>query len=628
MTPARASKTALVSAAAAKQRALHRGHFAFMRAVIQGIDARQAWSRYMQGEDDRVDERLIRRAINTYRDELAAAARRHARPGTARLVLMDASDLPDADAARPTLEEFALERGLEDFSLEDQLAAFEEAWGTEADGHRRQSKRRRLVDRQLEALSWLEGLASRAPRPDDPVEDWLAPALAQRISAAGMPTLRSVAERIQAVGMRWWAAVPAVGPTKAARIVEWFRVHQQETGLVLGPHAFAPISRLGPGALGPVVPAATALRPLEKFVVPEPLRGSSGRFRAPSSQCRIPASDDLEALHIWLRGRGRRSAAGEATAPAEETRRAYRKEAERLLLWAVLERGKALSSLDEEDCAAFIAFVRSPPAGWCGPRHHERWSPLWRPFEGPLQGAALQRCIAVLRGLFRFLHGCGYLTHDLSTSLRGDFGSRAPGSSIVPAERAVAPDVDPSSLPAPATPGMVRARRVAAWLQETEVKPGALARGRCADLVPPAPTGAADAPWGLRVQGERRGRREASQQEGMLAVPATLVAQLQSLLGALGRPTDPGDPANADLPLILDVRDGRVSGLSRGGIYKAIKRLLHHCSIGMAEPQRQALRAASPQRLRRRRRKASAMNTSGATADHLRPSAPPKPSAC
>lgn len=589
-----------------------------MRAVIQGIDARQAWSRYMQGEDDRVDERLIRRVINTYRDELAAAARRHARPGTARLVLMDASDIPEAAAARPSLEEFALERGLEDFSLEDQLAAFEEAWGTEADGHRRQSKRRRLVDRQLEALSWLEGLASRAPRADDPVEDWLAPALAQRISAAGMPTLRSVAERIQAVGMRWWAAVPAVGPIKAARIVEWLRVHQQETGLVPGPHAFAPISRLGRGALGPVVPAATALRPLEKFVVPEPLRGSSGRFRAPPSHCRIPASDDLEALDIWLRSRGRRAAAGEATAPAEETRRAYRKEAERLLLWAVLERGKALSSLDEEDCAAFIAFVRSPPAHWRGPRHHERWSPLWRPFEGPLHGAALQRCIAVLRGLFRFLHGCGYLTHDLSSALRCDLGSRAPGSSIGRAESSAAPDVDHSALLVPATPGMVRARRVAAWLQETEVKPGVLARARCADLVPPTATDAADAPWRLRVQGATRGRRGISQQDAMLEVPATLIEQLQSLLGALGQPAEPGDPANADLPLILDVRGGRMIGLSRGGVYKAIKRLLHHCSIGMAEPQRQALRAASPQRLRRPRRKSRTMNPSSATADHLR----------
>lgn len=620
MTPARASKTALVSAPAAKQRALHRGHFAFMRAVIQGIDTRQAWSRYMQGEDDRVDERLIRRVINTYRDELAAAARRHARPGTARLVLMDASGLPDATRARPSLEEFALERGLEDFSLEDQLAAFEEAWGAETEGRRQQSKRRRLVDRQLEALSWLEGLASRAPRADDPVEDWLAPALAQRVAAAGMPTLRSVADRIQAVGMRWWTTVPAVGPTKAARIVEWLRVHQQETGLALGPHAFAPISRLGRAALQPVVPPATAVRPLEKFVVPEALRGRTGHFRAPPAACRISAPDDLEAVAVWLQRRGRRTGGGEAGAPAEETRRAYRKEAERLLLWAVLARGKALSSLDEEDCAAFVAFARSPPAEWCGPRHHERWSPLWRPFEGPLRAAALQRCIAVLRALFRFLHDCGYLTHDPSAGLRGEVGSSASDACTTSAAQPMALDVQQSSLMVPATPGLVRARRVAAWLQETDVQPGALARARCADLVPPTATGAADAPWRLRVQGERRGRRRAAQQDAMLEVPAALVAQLQSLLRTMGRTADPCDEGNAELPLIFDVRDSRVVGLSRGGVYKAIKRLLHHCSAGMPEPQRQALQAASPRRLSRHRDRAQApsMHASGDATDHLR----------
>lgn len=106
----------------------------------------------------------------------------------------------------------------------------------------------------------------------------------------------------------------------------------------------------------------------------------------------------------------------------------------------------------------------------------------------------------------------------------------------------------------------------------------------------------------------------------MLEVPAALVAQLQSLLRTMGRPADPCDEVNAELPLIFDVRDGRVVGLSRGGVYKAIKRLLHHCSAGVPEPQRQALQAVSPQRLRQHRVRAQApsMNAADAAADHLR----------
>lgn len=106
----------------------------------------------------------------------------------------------------------------------------------------------------------------------------------------------------------------------------------------------------------------------------------------------------------------------------------------------------------------------------------------------------------------------------------------------------------------------------------------------------------------------------------MLEVPAAMVAQLQSLLRTMGRTADPCDEGNAELPLIFDVRDSRVVGLSRGGVYKAIKRLLHHCSAGMPEPQRQALQAASPRRLSRHRDRAQApsMHASGDATDHLR----------
>ena len=61
------------------------------------------------------------------------------------------------------------------------------------------------------------------------------------------------------------------------------------------------------------------------------------------------------------------------------TQRSYRREAERLLLWAVLERGKALSSLSGEDATDYRAFLAHPPVDWCGPRHHQRRSPIWRP---------------------------------------------------------------------------------------------------------------------------------------------------------------------------------------------------------------------------------------------------------
>lgn len=48
------------------------------------------------------------------------------------------------------------------------------------------------------------------------------------------------------------------------------------------------------------------------------------------------------------------------------TQRAYRKEAERLILWAILEKGKALSSLTTEDAIAYRERLSAS-------RHRRRW---------------------------------------------------------------------------------------------------------------------------------------------------------------------------------------------------------------------------------------------------------------
>ncbi|MBL8157866.1 MAG: hypothetical protein JNM70_27265, partial [Anaerolineae bacterium] len=93
------------------------------------------------------------------------------------------------------------------------------------------------------------------------------------------------------------------------------------------------------------------------------------------------------------------------------TQRAYRKEAERLILWATLERGKPLSSLTHEDCEAYRRFLADPQprTTWCGPRARERWSPLWRPFEGPLSVSAQRQAITILTNLYTFLVDRNYL---------------------------------------------------------------------------------------------------------------------------------------------------------------------------------------------------------------------------
>jgi site-specific recombinase XerD len=396
--------------------------------VVQGVDTRASWQRYLQLEGEHEDLRNVGRTIRWIRDEFAAAARREAHPGLARLVLIDVSKIPESEAELPTLDVFAAEHGLEEFTQAEQLEQYRETYGSAL---QRQARRQRLIERQLEALTWLERLVARPPSAGDAVAAWLNPDLAIHLEASGIVTLRELAERINGVGRGWWRAIPAVGATKAARILAWLRTHEASLNLRIGAHVELARRSLQGSQLARIVPKATAILPLEKFLVPTELDGAAGLYRAPRAVCLISAKNDYEAILTWVKAkhgmseamkravRARRGGQASAAAPGLEwlgwlsnTQRAYLKEAERFLLWAILERKKPLSSMTLEDCTAYREFLANPTpaAQWCGPRSRGRWSVLWRPFEGPLSASAQRHAITILRTLYKFLVDQCYLT--------------------------------------------------------------------------------------------------------------------------------------------------------------------------------------------------------------------------
>ncbi len=416
-----------------KSRKLHLGHIAFMRAVVQGLDTYESWNRYLRIEGEHQDRKLVNRTVQWIRDEFAAAAKRHARPGTARLVRIDTQRSDPRQAEIPTLEEFANDNGLAGFSEAEQLEHFIARYGRQST---RQNRRSRLIAKQLAALDWLEQLVAEPPRQDDPVDAWLHPDLAGHLKSARIKTLKQLADRINGLGHQWSSAIPAIGRTKAARIVDWLRLHAPSTGLPIGVHAGIPRKRLDKSILDKVVAPVTAVVPLEKLIIPAELDGRAGEYRQPGSRCRIPADDDREAIVFWLRSKSGNHTVMDGMAeeaPGAEirgisplaqrlthTQRAYWKEAERFMLWAVVLRKKALSSMNVQDCEAYVAFLESPsPAEqWCGPRSRERWSPLWRPFEGPLSFSARRQTIVILKNLYRFLEENQYLSTNPWSEIR------------------------------------------------------------------------------------------------------------------------------------------------------------------------------------------------------------------
>ena len=437
-----------------RRRKLHLGHFAFMRSVVQGLDTRDSWNRYLRIEGEHSDLRAVRTAIAWIRDEFAAAARREHRHGLARLVQIDLTSLDGPAPALPTLEDFAAEQGLTEFSQADQLKAYEDAHGTPDAQARR---RARLIAKQLESLRWLEQLVAQPPLAGDAVASWLNPTLAGRLEKVGIMTLAQLIERINGVGYRWSGSIKAIGRAKAERILDWLAFHASSIGMTVGRHVARPRSTLARSELDAVVAPAAAIRPLEKYRPAAALDGRDGAFRRPQADCLMAADNDYAAVLAWLRAKngltptqvaqkharrrgakddrtsrsatalassGQGGAGGERGAPVTEsganldwlkdlshTQRAYRKEAERLILWATLERGKPLSSLTHEDCEAYRRFLADPQprTTWCGPRARERWSPLWRPFEGPLSASAQRQAITILTNLYTFLVDRNYL---------------------------------------------------------------------------------------------------------------------------------------------------------------------------------------------------------------------------
>ncbi len=137
--------------------------------------------------------------------------------------------------------------------------------------------------------------------------------------------------------------------------------------------------------------------------LPVHLDGSNGTNRARKNRAQLRADTDREAIRAWL--------ARVADTPA--TLQSYRKEAERLWLWATLERGLPLSSLTHEDLLAYQHFLTDPqPAErWVltKGRKPARHSPDWRPFAGPLSPASQRQSRVILNSLFNWLVTAGYL---------------------------------------------------------------------------------------------------------------------------------------------------------------------------------------------------------------------------
>lgn len=142
------------------------------------------------------------------------------------------------------------------------------------------------------------------------------------------------------------------------------------------------------------------IRPLNYITVPKELDGHDGENRADRARLQIEADNDVDAIRCFLTEYDR----------SPGTHRIYQRETERLLLWALVDCGKPVSSLNRQDFEGYLNFLTDPqPASlWCGPKANRELD-TWRPFVGPLSESAVLTAMAAINSLMRYLTDAGYL---------------------------------------------------------------------------------------------------------------------------------------------------------------------------------------------------------------------------
>jgi hypothetical protein len=204
-------------------------------------------------------------------------------------------------------------------------------------------------------------LAAAAPAPDHSIGRWFRPRVASRLKGEGIATLGELIAFCNRRGGSWWRSIPRIGAGRAAVVVAWLRRHEMQLRLRVDadvdtrdPLVAADVVQVRPvgsdhldagGEGQPTVAKRLTdrltLAPLERMAVQNTLSGADGENRSVAFRY-IQARHDLEAVRAYLN----------KYRDQPKTLRAYTKEVERFLLWSVVVRGKALSSLVVDDCEA------------------------------------------------------------------------------------------------------------------------------------------------------------------------------------------------------------------------------------------------------------------------------------
>jgi site-specific recombinase XerD len=393
---------------------------AFFRAAFESnLDLGAVAARYL-GAD--VGLPAAKRTLQTVQDVLVQAAKRRGKHGAATLLRIPRGRLSSnltstsADAvssvlpSAPSFDDYRDDIDPGGFFAEvELLEMYEEQYGVgqgeakeQIPKDRRLVRNARLLEKKLRLINDLAAEVAQPPQTEDRLDGWFDTSIASRLTAAGMVTLGDIVNYMNHRGYRWFARVPRLGEKRAAEVTAFLQasslVAKLDTYAVVPTHEYRMQRRNKQILLSPV----GTIVPLERFRSPSQLDGSQGTNRMPVERNKLDAHNDLEAIHAWLG----------LYVNKPNTERAYRKEAERLLLWSIYVKQKPLSSLNTVDIGNYVQFLAKPTpvTMWVADRRYDRFHPAWRPFvESGLGERSIAYAVQVLSTLCAWLVGQRYL---------------------------------------------------------------------------------------------------------------------------------------------------------------------------------------------------------------------------
>lgn len=544
-------------------------HFAHLRAVAEGVPVQESAFRYLGIDHGHQAVTAHRQVV----DHLRSLARRQ---GQRAWRLIGLTIRVRSSDSRPDLEDFIAERDLDGWTEAEVLQLYQEAHPPDLKADRR----RRLRERQLALLRHLQAVAAEQPRPEDRIDGWFDPVMAERLARCGLLLLSDLQQRI-AQGGHWWRSLPAIGKVKAQRLAQHLATLLPDSGSIVPPRPFE--------AAG-VSPVAADLEPSGRLpaAAPEGLRvlpqralfdGRPASAGVPGSAVLTGARTDAEVIEAWVQARAGSSA----------TAKSYRREAFRLLLWLTHERHLDFARMGVEDCLAYMAFLEHLPAEWISRRHSTVMGNGWAPFRGPLSTASRHQAVVILGSFFAWMVDVGYLVARNPWMLVNRRLGDDPGRSLLDS-RAFTPEAWQALLrqlqAEPASASRERMLFILSFVEATGLRASELVGATLGQLTRHRGR------WVMQVHGKGARNR-------MIAVPGQALEALSAYLEARGLGPLVGTEVSADWPLLARLSDPQAP-IGYQALYQTMKRWVRQAIAGsdLPGPERAIALRASPHWLR------------------------------